>query len=102
MDLSSLGVAAVTGVGGVGIEPLIEHAVMQYIPASLNFTKPIISWLISAAYGIGQTYILGGDWRSAVVSTVTTALTMELKHQSSWGSSATPVPSAQSTPAAGQ
>ena len=88
--------ALVTSTGGVALEPLIEHSVMQWIPASLNFTKPAIAWLIGAAYSTGSIYVTGGDWRQAVATTVGTAIFMELKHASPLASNADP---AQPAPA---
>lgn len=87
MDITQL----ITSAGaGVGLEPLLEHAVMQYIPDKLSFVKPAVSWLISAAWAIGQIALAGGDWKQAAANTVATVVFMELKHRSPWGADATP------------
>lgn len=88
MDLNQMGVSALAG---IGLEPVLESLVMQYIPVKLNCIKPAVSWLIAAAWGIGQTALAGGDWQSAVGNTVCAVVVMELKHQSPWGSNASTI-----------
>jgi hypothetical protein len=94
MDLTQAGII---GAGGIGIEPMLEHAVINHVPDAL---KPAVAWIAAAAYGIGMNAAAGGDWKQAVATTVATVVYQELKHQSPWGTDATPAPGSPSALAA--